>query len=284
MAEKTAEGMKIFSAVPKVCPGSVGRAAIERIWSIWSSGGKATQSICMSGYINFLSPEFPRARSAAATMMNYPGHDSAVGERRTKKPETVDTVANVWTHVGPQTLSPLAIAKQKMSARMNPIKSPSSGLTLRSCQLRQVGWEGDPCFSHTPDIISLSGQMHIAAITSDSTAKSAPDRASYLRNVHMPKPDSRDDQFEGLQNPSKSLFPAWWTEQQQQQRNWNCPIFRAGKFSGLVKRVTTDFYSTSNLQTRILSFSTSSESNIEIKIVAQNTKYTIQIYRSVSIT
>ena len=149
----------------------------------------------MSGYINFLSPEFPRARSAAATMMNYPGHDSAVGERRTKKPETVDTVANVWTHVGPQTLSPLAIDKQKMSARMNPIKSPSSGLTLRSCQLRQVGWEGDPCFSHTPDIISLSGQMHIAAITSDSTAKSAPDRASYLRNVHMPKPDSRDDQF-----------------------------------------------------------------------------------------
>ena len=186
-------------------------------------------------------------------------------------------------HMSDRRLSPLAIDKQKMSARMNPIKSPSSGLTLRSCQLRQVGWEGDPCFSHTPDIISLSGQMHIAAITSDSTAKSAPDRASYLRNVHMPKPDSRDDQFEGLQNPSKSLFPAWWTEQQQ-QRNWNCPIFRAGKFSGLVKRVTTDFYSTSNLQTRILSFSTSSESNIEIKIVAQNTKYTIQIYRSVSIT
>ena len=168
-----------------------------------------------------------------------------------------------------------------MSARMNPIKSSSSGLTeveVLPIASSGVGWAGRGGTWH-----NLSGKMHIAAITSDSTAKSAPDRASYLRNFHMPKPDSRDDQFEGLQNPSKSLFPAWWTEQQQ-QRNWNCPIFRAGKFSGLVKRVTTDFYSTSNLQTRILSFSTSSESNIEIKIVAQNTKYTIQIYRSVSIT
>ena len=37
--------------------------------------------------------------------------------------------------------------------------------------------------------------MHIDVITNGSRAKSALDRASYLRNFHMPKPDSRDDQF-----------------------------------------------------------------------------------------
>ena len=74
MPEKTAEGMKMSRACQKSAPRLAGLQLKE---SDQSSSERESDAIHMygSGYINFLSPEFP---PFCGTMMNYLGHHRVV--------------------------------------------------------------------------------------------------------------------------------------------------------------------------------------------------------------